>query len=236
MNKLNTDEFPAEAFRTPSNILLPDVRNIEFGDTGIEQFHQAIAKYELGSHVPEELVIQFDTARNLFLHAFYVYRFFPVAQHQLFVTLEQAIRECVGIVELENYRKNKNKQLPKGTGRFSRGLKLNLTYISEHNLIRNEDFKVWRDGRARKAEREYRFYVSKKMNEENISSYEWDEAEIDYAGVQYDYNYLDVLCETLPGSRNIMAHGSNCLHGGAVGDYEIVSVIINKIFERHRSS
>lgn len=234
MDYFNIKKYPSDEFRTPENIALPDIRNENFGDAGVRQFHKAIANFQLGSHVPKDLIIQFDTSRNLFLYAFHVYRFFPIAQHQLYITLERAIRECVGSDILDEYRKNKNKNQPKGAKRYSRGLKLNLTFIVEKSLIKNEDFRLWHEGKARRAEDEYHIYVSKKMSSENLSSYKLNEAEIDYDNVVYNYNYLEVLCECLPSLRNSMAHGAPYLHGGAVYDYEIVSVIINRIFERHR--
>lgn len=232
MDYTEIEKYPSDEFRTPENIKLPDIRNGSFGEAGVEKFHKAIANFQLESYVPKGLVIQFDTARNLFLYAFHVYRFFPIAQHQLYITLERAIRECVGSDVLDEYRKNKNQT--RGARKYSRGLKLNLTYITEKKLIQNEDFRLWQECKARRAEDEYREKILEKMSSDNLSSYTWDESEIKYNEVEYNYNYLEVLLECIPNLRNSMAHGSSLLHGGATYDYEIVSVIINKIFERNK--
>lgn len=153
---MNKEDLPSEEFRSPDNVLKPDVRTGMMGANSIEQFHANIKGYQLGEHVDEKIRIQFDTVRNLYLHAYYVYRFFPIVKHQLYVTLEHALRECIGEKTLDKYRKSKNKQLPKNSPRFSRGLKLCLTYVVDHNLIKNEDFSVWQRGRERRAEEEYK--------------------------------------------------------------------------------
>lgn len=69
-------QFPAEEFRTPANIMLPDIRNDNFEPDGISKFHSYIQEYRIENNVPENIIIQFDTVKNLFLHSYYVYRFF----------------------------------------------------------------------------------------------------------------------------------------------------------------
>jgi len=54
--------------------------------------HEFIAAYDLNPAVPEDIRVQFDTARNLYLYAWNVYRFHVVAEHQALSTLELALR------------------------------------------------------------------------------------------------------------------------------------------------
>lgn len=230
---MKDNSLPAEEFRSPSNILSHDVRNEHFGEDAIKKFHDEIKHFELGQHVSEKIRIQFDTARNLFLHSLFVYRFFPIAKHQLLVTLEHSIRDCIGEEALEEYRRAKNKKVAKGGRRFARGLKFNLTYLIDFNLIKNEDFSIWQHGKARKAESDYEEQVWEKMQTEGLDSYTWDESEIDYSNVDYQYDYLEVLSESLPFIRNSLSHGSTFLSSGGAHDFEIVSTIINQIFERY---
>ncbi|TMM45759.1 hypothetical protein [Colwellia ponticola] len=226
-------KLPAEEFRALENIMLPDIRNEHFGDKAIVKFRSSIEEFALEGHVPEKLRIQFDTVKNLFLHSYYVYRFFPIVKHQLFVVLEHAIRECIGEKRLDLYRKLKNKGIPKGNPKFSRGLKFNLVFIMDHELIKNEDFSVWQIGKERAAEDKYDEFIFQKMKEDNLDSYQWNPSEIDYEGVEYDYDYLSVLLETTPALRNALAHGSTFLSPTSTLSFEITSVIINKIFERN---
>lgn len=232
---MDKDNLPSEEFRTPENVLQPDVRTEMMGVQSIEQFHDNIKDYQLGQHVDEKIRIQFDTIKNLYLHAYYVYRFFPIVKHQLYVTLEHALRECIGEKTLDAFRKYKNKQLPRKAPKFSRGLKLCMTYAVEHDLIKNEDFSVWQRGKERRAEEEYQSKVLDIMTSENLESYEWNEEEIDYENVEFDYDYVDVITKTTAGLRNSLAHGSTMLSPTPLITFEIVSTVINKIYERHNS-
>lgn len=101
---MDAENLPAEEFRTPNNVLKPDIRTGMMGDASIEQFHENIKDYKLGENVDEKIRIQFDTVKNLYLHAYFVYRFFPIVKHQLFVTLEHALRECISEKTLDKYR------------------------------------------------------------------------------------------------------------------------------------
>lgn len=225
--------LPSEEFRKPNDITKPDIRSTQMGISSVEYFHKLIQDYELHEHVPEKIRFQFDTVRNLFLHAYYVYRFYPIVKHQLYVTLEHAINECIGSDSLDKYRKSLNKSLPKDVPKYSRGLKLNLKYLVEHELIHNEDFEVWRRGKKQAAEGKYRAKILSKMRDCNLSEYQWNDADIDYEGVQYDYDYTADILELIPKIRNFFAHGQSDLRPTPMVDFEVVSVIINNIFERN---
>ncbi len=102
-----------EDFRTPSNVMLPDDRSNLVGLNSIEQLHEAIDEYRLDKSIPENIRIQFATAKNLILYSYYVYRFFPIAKHQLFVVLEHAIKECIGEQTFKTTKKRKTESRPK---------------------------------------------------------------------------------------------------------------------------
>lgn len=55
--------------------------------------HEEISAYALHTGVPQEIVLQFETARNVYLYAWFIYRFYPVAEHQALACLELALRE-----------------------------------------------------------------------------------------------------------------------------------------------
>jgi hypothetical protein len=58
-------------------------RVVELGD-----HHEEISAFVLHPGVPQEIVLQFETARNVYLYAWFVYRFYPVTEHQSFACLE----------------------------------------------------------------------------------------------------------------------------------------------------
>ncbi|WP_404339629.1 hypothetical protein [Pseudoalteromonas mariniglutinosa] len=231
---MDKENLPSEEFRTPENILQPDVRTEMMGVQSIEQFYENIKSYQLGQHVDEKIRVQFDTIKNLYLHAYFVYRFFPIVSHQLYVTLEHALRECIGEKKLDDFRKSKNKQLPKKGPKLSRGLKLCMTYIVENELIKNEDFSAWQRGKKQRAEEVYSRKISEIIDSKNLDSYEWNEDEIDYENVVYEYDYLEVVMESAAGIRNSLAHGSPMLSPTPIIEFDITSTIINKVYERFK--
>lgn len=220
--------YPAEELRTPINIGAQDIRNTHFSVMSIESLYNNIEAFSLNSLVPKDVVTQYDTARNLYLYAFHVYRFYNVAQQQVYAVLELAIRECIGETELERYIKTKRTK----KWRPSKGLSIYMKYLSEHNLICNEDFPRWHQRNRMAAEDAQQDKVLQIMKEQNLEEYEWDETEIDETKFDVEWNYVEVVCKTIPQIRNGFAHGSTTLYNTVLLDFENVSIIINKMFER----
>lgn len=55
--------------------------------------HTAIAAINLLDSVPEDIREHFETAKNLLLYAWFVYRFIPVAELHAYATVEMALKE-----------------------------------------------------------------------------------------------------------------------------------------------
>lgn len=223
--------YPADELRTPVNVLVPDKRNFNFGVTSIEILYQEIQLFQLNPVVPDDIKIQFDTARNLYLHGFYVYRFYVIAQSQALSTLEFAIRHCVGEQALKSF----NNQLKKDKIHFTKGLRLYMGYLARHQLIQNEDFPIWHMRNRIAAEEAYSEKINKIMDENNLQEYQWDESQIDESAFDVKWNYVEVLCNTIPKIRNDYAHGSKTLHNQVLLSFQNISVIINKMYERTHS-
>jgi hypothetical protein len=229
--KINTENLPAEELRTPESSLLPDARSVMDGITP-EYLCNSVKQFELAEYVPENIKHQYDTARNLYIYGYHVYRFYVIADKQLYSTLEFAIRECIGEDELKRYLLQKRKEKK---GNPSLGLRLYIGYLIEHKLIQNEDFPQWHHSRAQHAEHQYMLGVSKKMDKENLDSYTLDPDEIDLDAYHFDLDLTKVLSETIPALRNGLVHGSSSLYPGRIGHFEQTSIIINKMYERTRS-
>jgi hypothetical protein len=229
--KINTENLPAEELRTPESSLLPDARSVMDSITP-EYLCNSVKQFELAEYVPENIRHQYDTARNLYIYGYNVYRFYVIADKQLYSTLEFAIRECIGEDELKRYLLQKRKEKK---GNPSLGLRLYIGYLIEHKLIQNEDFPQWHHSRAQHAEHQYMLNVSKKMDEENLDSYTLDPDEIDLDAYHFDWDLTKVLSETIPALRNGLVHGSSSLYTGRIGHFEQTSIIINKMYERTRS-
>lgn len=87
--------------KTPNEAYLPDDRSSAFGLASIEDQYNRIRVYDLADYVPEKIATQYEISRNLYLYSYNVYRFYMVAQHQVLVTMELAIKKCIGTNEIE---------------------------------------------------------------------------------------------------------------------------------------
>lgn len=94
----NTSKNPAEEFRQVDEMFKADQRNLDAPHvfagqpTSAEMFREWVAEHNIPPECPEDLHIQFDVARNLYVYSWYVYRFTSPAQAQAYATLELALR------------------------------------------------------------------------------------------------------------------------------------------------
>src|SRR5579859_3142489 len=140
-------EMDVEGFRNIPDIFTPDFRstiysiyeNGNFRRINLEDHHANIDSVRISEKVPKEIKTQFDTAKNLSLYSWYVYRFGPVAEHQAYVTFEFALRE----------RLKATIQKPLNPP----GFKTLLQMAVDQGLLKNEGFSIWH---RRKEETRYR--------------------------------------------------------------------------------
>ena len=59
----------------------------------LEERHAGVSQFELTLAVPLDVRVLFETAKNLYMYAWFVYRFYPVAEQQALATLEFALRQ-----------------------------------------------------------------------------------------------------------------------------------------------
>jgi len=100
---MGEQKLAPERLRPAEYVCRPDPRNMMFVRVDLTKgtsrpieladHHEQISAYALHAGVPQEIVLQFDTARNVYLYAWFVYRFYPVAEHQSLACLELALRE-----------------------------------------------------------------------------------------------------------------------------------------------
>ena len=95
-------EFDPERLRPARYIHEPDPRNAPtawvdrtFGiirPVQANDLHDAVAAFVFSPAVPEEIVQHFETAKNVYLYPWFIYRFQPVAEMQSLACLEYALR------------------------------------------------------------------------------------------------------------------------------------------------
>lgn len=220
----------AEFLRTPETICQPDPRSRFFGIThddepyggkAFKEHHHRIAAITLHSGVPEDIIMQFETAKNICLYAWFVYRFYPVSESQVYACLELALHERFEKEMLEaGWRKEKH----------GFGLRNYLKYAARQGYIRNEDFEVWRHSVWARASERYRAECLAEMKRLDLSEMEIDELKIEIKEEDKNVDYIGTLLESIPYLRNHYAHGSKTLHKEVLGTFRIASEIINKLW------
>lgn len=192
----------------------------DFRPTQIEDYYNRIAEYQLKSSVPEEVITQFETCKNIYLYAWYVYRFYPVSELYAFTCLEYALRYKYG-----------DELAEQGENLKYIGLKYLLKYSIYQGHINNEGFQVWRDAVKRKARYRYEDEKTNEMREKGLNEIMLDYSEVEIKDIDKNWDYIEVLTDTLPNLRNHYAHGSTTLHNQVLGTIQIVSEIINQIYD-----
>jgi len=235
--------FDCDGLRIPEHLCEPDPRTRSFvridNESGVIRSlsqadqYDSITKYTLSDAVPEKVRILFDAARNLYLYAWFVYRFYNVAEQQVFASLEMALREYLNdkMPLPEEYWPKKRRGQPLS-------LRPMLRYVIDKGYIKNEGFRTWRDRGIIRAQQRYEMEKLQEMQEKGLESMELDYSEVVVTDEDLlDYDYLDVLLKYIPSTRNNYAHGSGMLHNQVLHSFEVVSELVNQLFPvSHRAS
>lgn len=192
-----------------------------FREFTLEDHYAEVSRYSLPPSVPEKIITHFETAKNLCLYAWYVHRFYPVADLHAKTTLEFALKERIG----ENNLKSACKSVKMPTG-----LKGYIHYAIDQGWVTNEGFeRWWHHARVRARQRVVNEGI-KEMQRRGLDSYEIDENNIEIIDEDKDFDLINVLAESIPAIRNEYAHGSHVLMGKAFGTLEVVSEFISQVW------
>jgi hypothetical protein len=215
----------AECLRDSESALLPDPRTSFFvGQVtpSLAAHHVVIDAIRLSAAVPEPIAIQFETARNLYLYAWHVYRFYMVAKVQALTTLELGLRTCLPDRLPEPYQRPRQKQ-PMLAGM--------LGYAIDHCMIQNEGFRRWHEAAEHSARQRRSFEIVRAMIEQQLEMMEYDEtAPVEITPEDQRWDLVAVLRESLPHTRNTLAHGSTMLTNQVLGTIELVAEILGQLY------
>ena len=209
--------------RTHNFVILEDKETGKFRDRVVADQYEAVAGFRLNEVVPERIAIHFETAKNLYLYAWFVYRFYPMAEQQAIASLEFSLRERLVDFVVEYRNKHPRKIEP--------GLKKLLDHAIKNGFIRNEDFSArehWAKIRAK-----LRYSHQKRQEASDASQDRWveDESEIVVTQEDLNYDWLGDFLELIPRVRNLYAHGSWHLYPAPVlHTFEMVTEIINQLY------
>ncbi|HEY9098674.1 MAG TPA: hypothetical protein VIN38_07380 [Thiobacillus sp.] len=92
MDTLKPFEEVAEPDERWANFGYPDPVDLSFRPIALAERHASIAATSLTPGVPEYIREHFETAKNLLLYAWFVYRFIPVAELHAYSTVEMALK------------------------------------------------------------------------------------------------------------------------------------------------
>lgn len=238
------ESAPADGLRELDELPLPDTRMLHLAirDGGtfrpLEQRdrHESIAALALADNVPDQVRTHYDTARNLYLYAWHVYRFHVVAEQQALASLEMALRLALaqhgkvgehGAMLGTAGRHTSGKRQP-----AARGLARLMSMALESDLISNDRLtrkKLWaqRLAERRRSIEHIEFMAKHQLQELMVPDTPAVPTEDELA-----HDWLSDFVERLPHLRNEYAHGSQLLHANVLMTFEIVSDLINQLSSR----
>jgi hypothetical protein len=187
----------------------------------LEEHHADITQFALSPAVPEKIVTHFETAKNIYLYAWFVYRFYSVADLHVKTTLEFALKERIGEGNL--------RQACNSVGKKT-GLNGYILYAIKQGWVLNEGFDRWWSSARRRAENRATIELIKEMDQKGLEEAVFDPTEVEITEKDKDWDLVTDLSESIPKIRNEYAHGSSMLHNQVLGTFEIVSEFINQLW------
>lgn len=216
---------PAGALRDPASAMAPDPRTGMFADQAtlsLAAHHADIARVQLSPAVPEAIAIQFETARNLYLYAWHVYRFYMVAATQALTTLEFGLRERLPAQLPKPYQRLGQKQ-PMLAGM--------LRYAIDQGLVRNDGFRRWHLAAEQRARDRRSLDAIQTMIDEGLERIEIDDdSPVEVAPQDQRWDLVAILSDSLPCLRNQLAHGSPMLTRQVLGTLKLVAETLSQLY------
>ncbi|WP_041246316.1 hypothetical protein [Brumicola nitratireducens] len=205
-----------------AEVYLPDERQHYFSTT-LEREHERLSEIQLNTTTPRTALQLFETAKNLSLYSWFVYRFHQVAELTAFSALEVALKEKY---ENETLGEQSEKKQPKLTLYFL------MQHAKDNEWIKNEGFpslysRAWslaEDKKNSKHAQLHDFDKEPEMICEAPSKQEVDEA-------LKELDLVSAVAENTNKIRNDLAHGSNILHSNSLSTLVLVAEVINQLYE-----
>jgi len=190
----------------------------------LERRHADLDGISLHAGVPIHVRQLFETAKNLSLYSWFVYRFHSVAQLIGYASLERALKERVA------------RERGLDVERIRDTLRPLMDLATEKGWLKSERFEgVRRRARVQlEQEQTIRMIRSGEIGGEPVESPEIPEADILTRAAELDY--VVRVAESMPYIRNHLAHGGRMLDGGSAGTLRVVSEAINQLFEESENT
>lgn len=215
LEKINVSDERSSAY------LRYDERGLR--DNTLEDHHADIARFQMSSDVPKDVVILYETAKNIYLYAWYIYRFYSVAEQQALSCLEMGLRKRFPLGLPPGYGSKKKPNVRPTLAPL-------LRYAIDQELIRNEGFSRWHRLVRQRARQRVMFEQIECMEKSNSTFQEVDVDDVVTNDQDLNCDFVSILEQTLPGIRNSYAHGSPRLSKQVLGTFELVNEILAQIY------
>jgi hypothetical protein len=215
----------ADAFRPLVRIFEPDPRQLDYvviEETGVrkkefEDQYREVERFKISTAVPQAVAIQFDTAKELLVHAWCNVRFAQIAERHAYATVEMALRmrlqsECKKDGAAASKRRKRAKSGP-GLAKLLRS-GIDIGIITDEGF---HDYKRICERQAAYLESMRQIYSDDPTNEPPPPTAN---------------RYALALSDWLPLLRNELAHGSPTLYPGVYLQFEICCDILNQLYPR----
>jgi hypothetical protein len=215
-----------DKLRTALEALQPDPRMMSGISTHdgqmrrrtLDDQHKIINRFVLVPTAPEAVRIHFETAKNLYLYAWFVYRFYMVSEHYVFSTLEMALRE-----RLHTHFTPRQLKRPPSLGEL-------LSMAASTGYIGNAKLHSRAARAMEMARNRFSHETTSRMIEEGIESMAIDYGSVQPSDEDLAFDWISHFTVHLPLLRNMHAHGSDHLYPNVLWTFEIVWELVNQLY------
>jgi hypothetical protein len=220
----------ADMLRNSATALDPDARALATvsmradGATSmgtLDERHGDVSQFDLTQAVPLDIRVHFETAKNLYLYAWFVYRFYPVAEQQALATLEFGLRTRLAMLDPAKYGPNST---------WIPSLSKMLKTARKEGLVSNAGMRATERWAMQRARNRVSDDATRRLIESGAECIEFDLDSAVPEPQDYSADALSIFIETRPAIRNALAHGSSMLHPTVLGTFEIVADLVNQLY------
>ena len=221
---VNKRDYSCDLLKPLELLGTPDPRSgMTLRTKKIESMHRHISQFNLNDEVPIDVRIMFDTARNLYVYSWHIYRFTNIAEYQLFICLEFGLRELL-LEELPKKYKNRHGDT---------SIEKLLRYIVDFGYLESKDFKRYEDRVKRNSEVRFKRAKRDEMDKEELKEISYNLSDA-FISEEDHFDFLNPLIDYIKYFRNEYAHGSTMLFGNITSTFEDVSEILNAVYLRKK--
>jgi hypothetical protein len=214
----------ADALRQVISLGSPDPRmlmGVEDPKLNLTARHRFLSALDLPQAVPEEVRIHFETAKNVLLYSWCVYRFHMVAEQYALSTLEFAFRDRLQALGIISFEEGKPP-----------GLRFLLKTARDSGLINNRRFGPGGAYAYERARQRQSLEAIRHMTENGLEEYEYDESSIEALDEDSNVDWISHFTNSLPDLRNMHAHGTSMLYPTVANTFTAVADLIRQIHEQ----